>query len=126
MYKRQPLFPAILLPMAGSLVGAGIGNKIAGNKGALIGGFVGGMVNPNIRFGKSSSTRHQKYGSLNDINIHSKMNFDNYNQIMNKIKEEENLYRLYLQNKTVADRINKVAPSYSCLLYTSYISLFLL
>ena len=98
--------------MAGSLVGAGIGNKIAGNKGALIGGFVGGMVNPNIRFGKSSSTRHQKYGSLNDINIHSKMNFDNYNQIMNKIKEEENLYRLYLQNKTVADRINKVAPSY--------------
>ena len=42
--------------MAGSLVGAGIGNKIAGNKGALIGGFVGGMVNPNIRFGKSSST----------------------------------------------------------------------
>ena len=26
--------------MAGSLVGAGIGNKIAGNKGALIGGFV--------------------------------------------------------------------------------------
>ena len=98
--------------MAGSLVGAGIGNKIAGNKGALIGGFVGGMVNPNIRFGKSSSTRHQKYGSLNDINIHSKMNFDNYNQIMNRIKEEENLYRLYLQNKTVADRINKVAPSY--------------
>ena len=98
--------------MAGSLVGAGIGNKIAGNKGALIGGFVGGMINPNIRFGKSSSTRHQKYGSLNDINIHSKMNFDNYNQIMNRIKEEENLYRLYLQNKTVADRINKVAPSY--------------
>ena len=98
--------------MAGSLVGAGIGNKIAGNKGALIGGFVGGMVNPNIRFGKSSSTRHQKYGSLNDINIHSKINFDNYNQIMNRIKEEENLYRLYLQNKTVADRINKVAPSY--------------
>lgn len=98
--------------MVGSIAGAGIGNKIAGNKGALIGGFVGGMVNPNIRFGKSSSTRHQKYGSLNDINIHSKMNFDNYNQIMNKIKEEENLYRLYLQNKTVADRINKVAPSY--------------
>ena len=98
--------------MAGSLVGVGIGNKIAGNKGALIGGFVGGMVNPNIRFGKSSSTRHQKYGSLNDINIHSKINFDNYNQIMNRIKEEENLYRLYLQNKTVADRINKVAPSY--------------
>lgn len=98
--------------MAGSLVGAGIGKQVAGNKGALIGGFVGGMVNPNIRFGKSSSTRHQKYGSLNDINIHSKINFDNYNQIMNRIKEEENLYRLYLQNKTVADRINKVAPSY--------------
>lgn len=98
--------------MAGSLVGAGIGKQVAGNKGALIGGFVGGMVNPNIRFGKSSSARHQKYGSLNDINIHSKINFDNYNQIMNRIKEEENLYRLYLQNKTVADRINKVAPSY--------------
>ena len=28
--------------IAGSLVGAGIGNKVAGNKGALIGGFVGG------------------------------------------------------------------------------------
>ena len=98
--------------MAGSLVGAGIGNKVAGEKGTLIGGFVGGLANPNIRFGKSSSTRQQKYGSINDVNIHSKMNFDNYNQIMDRIKEEENLYQLYLQNKTVADRINKVAPSY--------------
>lgn len=42
--------------MASSLVGAGIGNKVAGEKGALVGGFVGGMVNPKIRFGKSSST----------------------------------------------------------------------
>lgn len=47
---------ATAISMAGSLVGAGIGNKVAGNKGALIGGFVGGLVNPNIRFGKSSST----------------------------------------------------------------------
>ena len=42
--------------MVGSLVGAGIGNKVAGDKGALVGGFIGGMVNPKIRFGKSSST----------------------------------------------------------------------
>lgn len=30
--------------MVGSLVGAGIGNKVAGDKGALVGGFIGGML----------------------------------------------------------------------------------
>lgn len=40
------------------------------------------------------------------------MNFDNYDQIINSIDNEEELYRLYLQNETVAKRINKVSPSY--------------
>lgn len=99
--------------IAGSLVGAGIGNKIAGNKGALIGGFVGGMVNPNIRFGKSSSTKRREHGNVADnVNLHSKMNFDDYDQIVNAIDNEEELYRLYLQNETVAKRIREVSPSY--------------
>lgn len=99
--------------IAGSLVGAGIGNKIAGNKGALIGGFVGGMVNPNIRFGKSSSTKRREHGNVADnVNLHSKMNFDDYDQIVNVIDNEEELYRLYLQNETVAKRIREVSPSY--------------
>lgn len=99
--------------MAGSLVGAGIGNKIAGNKGALIGGFVGGMVNPRFRFGKSSSTKRREHGNVADnVNLHSKMNFDDYDQIVNAIDNEEELYRLYLQNETVAKRIREVSPSY--------------
>lgn len=99
--------------IAGSLVGAGIGNKIAGNKRALIGGFVGGMVNPNIRFGKSSSTKRREHGNVADnVNLHSKMNFDDYDQIVNAIDNEEELYRLYLQNETVAKRIREVSPSY--------------
>lgn len=99
--------------IAGSLVGAGIGNKVAGNKGALIGGFVGGMVNPNIRFGKSSSTKRREHGNVADnVNLHSKMNFDDYDQIVNAIDNEEELYRLYLQNETVAKRIREVSPSY--------------
>lgn len=99
--------------IAGSLVGAGIGNKIAGNKGALIGGFVGGMVNPRFRFGKSSSTKRREHGNVADnVNLHSKMNFDDYDQIVNAIDNEEELYRLYLQNETVAKRIREVSPSY--------------
>lgn len=99
--------------MVGSIAGAGIGNKIAGNKGALIGGFVGGMVNPNIRFGKSSSTKRREHGNVADnVNLHSKMNFDDYDQIVNAIDNEEELYRLYLQNETVAKRIREVSPSY--------------
>lgn len=41
--------------MVGSLVGAGIGNKVAGDKGAL----VGGMVNPKLsmRFNKKNNSR---------------------------------------------------------------------
>lgn len=99
--------------MVGSLVGAGIGNKVAGDKGALVGGFIGGMVNPKIRFGKSSSTKKQEHGNVADnVNLHSKMNFDNYDQIVNAIDNEEELYRLYLQNETVAKRIREVSPSY--------------
>lgn len=99
--------------MAGSLVGAGIGNKVAGEKGALVGGFVGGMVNPKIRFGKSSSTKRREHGNVADnVNLHSKMNFDDYDQIVNAIDNEEELYRLYLQNETVAKRIREVSPSY--------------
>ena len=99
--------------IAGSLVGAGIGNKVAGDKGALVGGFVGGMVNPKIRFGKSSSTKRREHGNVADnVNLHSKMNFDDYDQIVNAIDNEEELYRLYLQNETVAKRIREVSPSY--------------
>lgn len=99
--------------IAGSLVGAGIGNKVAGEKGALVGGFVGGMVNPKIRFGKSSSTKRREHGNVADnVNLHSKMNFDDYDQIVNAIDNEEELYRLYLQNETVAKRIREVSPSY--------------
>ena len=99
--------------MAGSLVGAGIGNKVAGEKGALVGGFVGGMVNPRFRFGKSSSTKRREHGNVADnVNLHSKMNFDDYDQIVNAIDNEEELYRLYLQNETVAKRIREVSPSY--------------
>lgn len=99
--------------IAGSLVGAGIGNKVAGEKGALVGGFVGGMVNPRFRFGKSSSTKRREHGNVADnVNLHSKMNFDNYDQIVNAIDNEEELYRLYLQNETVAKRIREVSPSY--------------
>ena len=99
--------------IAGSLVGAGIGNKLAGEKGALVGGFVGGMVNPKIRFGKSSSTKRREHGNVADnVNLHSKMNFDDYDQIVNAIDNEEELYRLYLQNETVAKRIREVSPSY--------------
>lgn len=99
--------------IAGSLVGAGIGNKVAGEKGALVGGFVGGMVNPKIRFGKSSSTKRREHGNVaDDVNLHSKMNFDDYDQIVNAIDNEEELYRLYLQNETVAKRIREVSPSY--------------
>ena len=99
--------------IAGSLVGAGIGNKLAGEKGALVGGFVGGMVNPKIRFGKSSSTKGREHGNVADnVNLHSKMNFDDYDQIVNAIDNEEELYRLYLQNETVAKRIREVSPSY--------------
>ena len=91
--------------IAGSLVGAGIGNKVAGEKGALVGGFVGGMVNPRFRFGKSSSTKRREHGNVVDnVNLHSKMNFDDYDQIVNAIDNEEELYRLYLQNETVAKR----------------------
>lgn len=99
--------------IAGSLVGAGIGNKVAGEKGALVGGFVGGMVNPRFRFGKSSSTKRREHGNVADnVNLHSKMNFDDYDQIVNAIDNEEELYRLYLQNETVAKRIREVSPSY--------------
>lgn len=99
--------------LAGSLVGAGIGNKVAGEKGALVGGFVGGMVNPRFRFGKSSSTKRREHGNVADnVNLHSKMNFDDYDQIVNAIDNEEELYRLYLQNETVAKRIREVSPSY--------------
>lgn len=99
--------------IAGSLVGAGIGNKVAGEKGALVGGFVGGMVNPRFRFGKSSSTKRREHGNVVDnVNLHSKMNFDDYDQIVNAIDNEEELYRLYLQNETVAKRIREVSPSY--------------
>lgn len=99
--------------IAGSLVGAGIGNKVAGEKGALVGGFVGGMVNPRFRFGKSSSTKRREHGNAADnVNLHSKMNFDDYDQIVNAIDNEEELYRLYLQNETVAKRIREVSPSY--------------
>lgn len=99
--------------IATSLVGAGIGNKVAGEKGALVGGFVGGMVNPKIRFGKSSSTKRREHGNVADnVNLHSKMNFDDYDQIVNAIDNEEELYRLYLQNETVAKRIREVSPSY--------------
>lgn len=99
--------------MVGSLVGAGIGNKVAGDKGALVGGFIGGMVNPKIRFGKSSSTKRREHGNVADnVNLHSKMNFDDYDQIVNAIDNEEELYRLYLQNETVAKRIREVSPSY--------------
>lgn len=78
--------------IAGSLVGAGIGNKIAGEKGALVGGFVGGMVNPRFRFGKSSSTKRREHGNVVDnVNLHSKMNFDDYDQIVNAIDNEEEL-----------------------------------
>lgn len=99
--------------LAGSLVGAGIGNKVAGDKGALVGGFVGGMVNPRFRFGKSSSTKRREHGNVADnVNLHSKMNFDDYDQIVNAIDNEEELYRLYLQNETVAKRIREVSPSY--------------
>lgn len=95
--------------IAGSLVGAGIGNKVAGEKGAL----VGGMVNPRFRFGKSSSTKRREHGNVADnVNLHSKMNFDDYDQIVNAIDNEEELYRLYLQNETVAKRIREVSPSY--------------
>lgn len=76
--------------IAGSLVGAGIGNKVAGEKGALVGGFVGGMVNPRFRFGKSSSTKRREHGNVADnVNLHSKMNFDDYDQIVNAIDNEE-------------------------------------
>ena len=99
--------------IATSLVGAGIGNKVAGEKGALVGGFVGGMVNPRFRFGKSSSTKRREHGNVADnVNLHSKMNFDDYDQIVNAIDNEEELYRLYLQNETVAKRIREVSPSY--------------
>lgn len=99
--------------IATSLVGAGIGNKVAGEKGALVGGFVGGMVNPKIRFGKSSSTKRREHGNVADnVNLHSKMNFDDYDQIVNATDNEEELYRLYLQNETVAKRIREVSPSY--------------
>lgn len=99
--------------IAGSLVGAGISNKVAGEKGALVGGFVGGMVNPRFRFGKSSSTKRREHGNVADnVNLHSKMNFDDYDQIVNAIDNEEELYRLYLQNETVAKRIREVSPSY--------------
>ncbi len=99
--------------LAGSLVGSGIGNKVAGDKGALVGGFVGGMVNPKFRFGKSSSTKRREHGNVADnVNLHSKMNFDDYDQIVNAIDNEEELYRLYLQNETVAKRIREVSPSY--------------
>lgn len=99
--------------MAGSLVGAGIGKQVAGEKGALVGGFVGGMVNPRFRFGKSSSTKRREHGNVADnVNLHSKMNFDDYDQIVNAIDNEEELYRLYLQNETVAKRIREVSPSY--------------
>ena len=99
--------------IAGSLVGAGIGNKVAGEKGALVGGFVGGMVNPRFRFGKSSSTKRREHGNVADnVNLHSKMNFDDYDQIVNAIDNEEELDRLYLQNETVAKRIREVSPSY--------------
>ncbi|MEF2666103.1 MAG: glucosaminidase domain-containing protein [Lachnospira eligens] len=99
--------------IAGSLVGAGIGNRVAGEKGALVGGFVGGMVNPRFRFGKSSSTKRREHGNVADnVNLHSKMNFDDYDQIVNAIDNEEELYRLYLQNETVAKRIREVSPSY--------------
>lgn len=99
--------------LAGSLVGSGIGNKVAGDKGALVGGFVGGMINPKFRFGKSSSTKRQEHGNVADnVNLHSKMNFDNYDQIVSAIDNEEELYRLYLQNETVAKRIRKASPSY--------------
>lgn len=40
------------------------------------------------------------------------MNFDDYDQIVNAIDNEEELYRLYLQNETVAKRIREVSPSY--------------
>ena len=99
--------------IAGSLVGAGIGKQVAGEKGALVGGFVGGMVNPRFRFGKSSSTKRREHGNVADnVNLHSKMNFDDYDQIVNAIDNEEELYRLYLQNETVAKRIREVSPSY--------------
>ena len=99
--------------IAGSLVGAGIGKQVAGDKGALVGGFVGGMVNPKFRFGKSSSTKRREHGNVADnVNLHSKMNFDDYDQIVNAIDNEEELYRLYLQNETVAKRIREVSPSY--------------
>ena len=99
--------------IAGSLIGAGIGNKVAGEKGVLVGGFVGGMVNPRFRFGKSSSTKRREHGNVADnVNLHSKMNFDDYDQIVNAIDNEEELYRLYLQNETVAKRIREVSPSY--------------
>lgn len=99
--------------IAGSLIGAGIGKQVAGDKGALVGGFVGGMVNPKFRFGKSSSTKRREHGNVADnVNLHSKMNFDDYDQIVNAIDNEEELYRLYLQNETVAKRIREVSPSY--------------
>lgn len=98
--------------MAGSMVGAGIGNEVAGEKGSIVGGLVGGLVNPKIKFRRSSTKPQQQGSTANNVNIYSKMNFDNYDQIIKTIDNEEELYRLYLQNETVAKRIGQVSPSY--------------
>ncbi|WP_270600858.1 hypothetical protein [Bacteroides ovatus] len=47
--------------------------KGAGEKGALVGGFVGGMVNPKIRFGKSSSTNQIRKDLIYGSKINGKM-----------------------------------------------------
>ena len=92
-----------------SFIGAGVGNQIAGEKGGLIGGLVGGMVGLVPRKSVAKSQRGSTEGS---ISLHSKMNFEDYDQLMKSLDDEEALYRLYLQNETVAKRINEVAPNY--------------
>ena len=94
---------------AGSFIGTGVGNQIAGEKGGLVGGLVGGM------FGlvpRKSAVKSQRGSTEGSISLHSKMNFEDYDQLMKSLDDEEALYRLYLQNETVAKRINEVAPNY--------------
>lgn len=96
---------------AGSFIGTGVGNQVAGEKGGFVGGLVGGMlgITPKKTLAKNPSTRK---AFKEAIKLHSKMNFDNYEQIIKSLDDEEALYKLYLQNLTVAKRINEVSPTY--------------
>lgn len=94
---------------AGSFIGAGIGNQVAGEKGGFIGGLVGGMLGISPR---KPTIKNPKGNTEGIISIHSKMNFDDYEQLIKSLDDEEALYKLYLQNPTVVKRINEVSPTY--------------